>query len=263
MNAPCKSPVAASGSVEGLGEVIMLRALYLVICVAILCCGMQAQAGDSTYRFHVSVKNHINDNAQFPPSFTQTGTSPIGDVISGRLNATMNVDPAALALLVNVNRPTREDDLAGYAVGITFNESQGAGIDLAPKPVGNIDSLSGTAGKDGKINANFQGKLIANGKKFKLYASNLNLQEILSIPSPTVAGLTGGNAQIRIKVEGKGLDPETGNQIKVTLVDEIVNFTYTISTRLDTADADGDGDTTEVSFSMATGKGTGKPTPKN
>lgn len=240
----------------------MSRPLFLAMSLAVLFCCAHTQAADSRYRFQVSLKNHINDNPNFPPSYVQTGTSPVGDVISGRLFATMNTDPTEIAKLINVNTPSRNDDLAGFTVGITFNESSGAGIDINPKPIGNIDSLGGVAGKDGSVTANFQGKLIANGKKFRIYASNLNLQQILSIPAQTTAGIATSRSQIRIKIEAKGIHPETGNEIKVTLVDEIVDFSYLVTTRLDSADADGDGDTTEVSFSKVNGKGTGKPTPK-
>lgn len=241
----------------------MLRLSYLAVGLVFLGSFAQAaHAGDSRYKFHVSLKNHINDNPKFPPSFVQTGTSPVGDVISGRMSATMNVDPAAIAALINVNRPTRNDDLAGFTVGVTFNDSGQVGIEINPKPIGNVDSISGIAGKNGSVTANFQGRLIANGKKFRLYASNLNLQQILSIPAPAGAGVTTGRSQVRIKVEGKGIHPETGNEIKVTLVDEIVDFDFTVTTRQDSADADGDGDTTEISFSMVVGKGSGKPTPK-
>jgi hypothetical protein len=243
----------------------MSRLAGLLIMVAATSMVSTVQAGDSRYRFHVSLLNHINDIANIPgvgpipPSYIQTGTGPVGDVVSGRLSAVINVNKEALAALVNVNKPTRNDDLAGFSIGITFNDSGLVGVDISPKPIGNVDTLHGTGDKNGAFSANFQGHLINNGKKFRLYASNLNLQQILNIPAPIQAGVAAGVTEVRIKITASGTDPETGNAIKVTLSDELVTFDYVVNTRQDTADIDNDQDTTEFSFSMAVGKGTGKP----
>jgi len=258
--------------------------LWVSVAAFMITLGTVAEAGESKFRFSLILKDHATNesnvdsngfplpNSTLPPGSTpidpnDPGARPVGDATSGRMSGTLNTIPTEIAKLIEVNSGSIIDNLAGYLVTVKFKDTFDVSVNT--KPVGNLDPISGFADKKGEVFANFQGKLINKGKKFKFIASGLNLQQILAIPPPLeVTGVTEGSTLLMVEISAKGIHPVTGNEINVTLARDLVKFDYVVSTRI--------GEVIEIviansiatpvktqgiTFSRAVGKGSGTPIP--
>ncbi|HYG78356.1 MAG TPA: hypothetical protein VEK08_25360 [Planctomycetota bacterium] len=243
----------------------MSKLLTWVFLAAIAFTALFAQAGESKYRFDVSLVDHtkneseIDENGQpLPPSNTPGDNfigdpnnpelRPVGDAISGRMTATINTIASEIARLPEVNTRSINDNLAGFIVTVLFKDTNGS--ELNAKPVGNLFPLSSTADKKGELTSRIIGKLVNNGKRFKFSASYLNLQQALSIPpeveparnpatDPTDSKLVvvpapkplSGGTNLQLEIQAKGTHPVTGEEITITIAKELVTVSWTGQTR--------------------------------